>query len=169
MLFDSQLDLAGDFQRRGQEHVQRVIHRAFGRVFDGHDAEVSDPAFDFVKYLVNRVKRQSTHGMAEVLVNRRLRKSTLRPEESDLQRLLLGQASRHDLPKQAQHFLVTYRALISGLDLPQHLGFAFRSVIVDCRSEFAFRHADLLRMSGTFVDQRLDALVDLVNPFADRR
>ena len=105
--------------------------------------------------------------MAEVLVDGRLGKSTFRPQESDLQRLLLRQAGRHDFPEQPQHLFVANRALVAGPYRPQHFRFALGPIVIDGRRQLAFRDADLLRKSRTLIDERLDALVNLVNALAD--
>ena len=59
VMLDSQLHLAADLERRAQEHVERVAHRALARILDRHHAEVRDPALHFAKHLVDRRQRQA--------------------------------------------------------------------------------------------------------------
>ena len=56
---DAQLHLAADLQRRGEEAIERVVDRAFGRVLDRHDAEVGSARLDLVKDLIDRGERQA--------------------------------------------------------------------------------------------------------------
>ena len=51
--------------------------------------------------------------MAEVLVHRLLRERAFRPEVTDLQRLLLRQACRHDFAEQAHQHFVGERAVVA--------------------------------------------------------
>jgi hypothetical protein len=112
VLVDAQFHLADDLQRRGQEHVERVVDGAFGRVLDRHDAEVGGARFHLVEDLFDRRQRQRPHRVAEILEHRLLREGALGPEVTDLQCVLLGEARRHDLAEQPQDFLVPqWRAL----------------------------------------------------------
>ena len=97
ILADAQLDLAADAQRRRQEPVERVVDAALGRVLDGHHAEVGVARLDFVEHLVDGPERERTGRVPEVLVDGGLREGALGPEETDLERLFLGEAGRHDL------------------------------------------------------------------------
>ena len=88
------------------------------------------------------------------------------PEEADLQRLLLGQAGRHDFAEQAHQHVVRQRAVIAVEHLAQHLRLALRPVVVDGRLERPLGLADLLRPAGAFGDQGLDLPVDAVDALA---
>src|SRR5210317_1279912 len=105
--------------------------------------------------------------MPEMLVHGGLGKSSFRPEETDFQRLLLGQAGRHDLPEQAQHLLVTHRPFVALEDRTQHFGLAFGPVILNGRSQLPFGNADLLRDPRPIIDQRLEPPVDFIDALTD--
>ena len=125
VLMDPQLDLAADFERRREEHVERVdVDGAFARVFDGRDAEIRRARLDLVEYLVDRRHGQRVHRVAEVLEHRRLRERALRSEVRDLERLLLREAGRHQLAEQPHHFFVAQRPFVALDDLAQHLRLA---------------------------------------------
>ena len=102
-----------------------------------------------------------------MLENGGLRERPLGAEKADFQGFLLGQAGRHDLAEQAQHFLVAHRSFVALEDLAQNLGLALRPVILDRGAQLTLGDAHLLCDPSAFVDQRLQALIDLVNAFAD--
>ena len=83
--------------------------------------------------------------MAEVLVHRLLRERAFRAEVADLQRLLLGQAGRHDFAEQAHQHFVGERAVVAVDHPAQHLRLALGPVVVDRRRELALGLADLPR------------------------
>ncbi len=170
VLVDAQLDLADDLERRGQEHVERVVDRAFGRVLDRHDAEIGGAGFHLVEDFLHGRERQRPHRVPEVLEHRLLRERALGAEVADLQRVLLRQAGGHDLAEQAQDFLVAQRAVLVLVALQrqaQHLRLALRAVEVDRVARGVLRHADLLREVRALVDQRVQLRVDAVDPLAD--
>ena len=92
VLLDLQLDLTGDLQRRGQEHVERIVDGTFRGILDGHYAEVGDPTFHLMEDLVDGMKRQGPNRMPEVLEYGGLRERSLGPEKTDFQWFLLRQA-----------------------------------------------------------------------------
>ena len=51
--------------------------------------------------------------MSEMSVHRLLGKGPFRPQVGDFQRLLPGQAGRHDFPKQPQDLGIAERALVA--------------------------------------------------------
>ena len=107
--------------------------------------------------------------MAEMLVQRLLREGSLRTQEADLQRLLLGQAGRHDFAEQPQQHFVVERALIAVENPAQHLGFAFGPVVVDRGLQRPLGAADLVGPARAFGDQLLDLAVDAVDAFTHLR
>jgi hypothetical protein len=117
VLVDAQLHLAADLQRRTQEHVQRVVDRAFGGILHGHDTEIRMAGLHFGEYFVDLRKRQRAHRMTELLEHGLLRERAFGPEEAHLQRFLLCQAGRHDFPKQARHFFIAQWPLVALQDL----------------------------------------------------
>jgi hypothetical protein len=131
MVVDAQLDLAADLQRGSQKHVQRVIDGALARVLDGHDAEVGDAAFHFMKHLVDRRQRERAYRGTEVLEHGRLRESAFGAQERDLERLLLGEAGGHDLAEQPCDFLIAQRPAIARERLAQNLRLALGAVEID--------------------------------------
>ena len=106
--------------------------------------------------------------MAEVLVHRLLRERAFRPEVADLQRLLLGQAGRHDFAEQPHQHFVGERAVVAVDHPAQHLRLALGPVVVDRRGELALGLADLVRPQRALGDQRLDLAVDAVDLLAHR-
>ena len=158
VLVDAQFHLADDLQRRGQEHVERVVDGAFGRVLDRHDAEVGGARFHLVEDFLDRRQRQRPHRVAEILEHRLLRERALRPEVTDLERVLLGEARGHDLAEQPQDLFVPQRAALFLVALQrqtQHLRFAFWTVEIDGVAGLVLRDTDLLCQSGPLVDQRM--------------
>src|SRR5208337_2322012 len=74
-VMNAQFHFAADLERRTEEHVERMIDRALARVFDGHHAEIGDPALDFMKYFVDCGHWQSAYGRSEMLQYGCLRES----------------------------------------------------------------------------------------------
>ena len=108
--------------------------------------------------------------MPEMLENGGLCEGALGPEKPDLERFLLREACRHDLAEQPEHFLVPQRAFIAFLHGPQHFGLPLRTVVVDRGSQLPLGNADLLRVTRTLVDQRLNLPingVDALTNFAE--
>src|SRR6185503_7017834 len=169
MLMNAQLDLTANLQRRREKHVERVdVDRAFARVFDRRDAEVRRAALDLVEHLVDRRHRERVYRVTEVLEDGRLRERAFGAEISDLQRLLLREARRHELAKQPHHLLVAQRPVVAVDDLAQHLRLALRAVVLDGLLQ-PFEDADFLGQPRTLGDQRLNSLVDGVDLAAQRR
>ena len=169
VLTDAQLDFAADLQRRVQEHVERVVDRAFGGVLDRHHAEVGVPGLHFFEHFADRRQRQRAHRMTEMLEHRLLRERAFRPEERDLERLLLRQARGHDLAEQPHDFFVAQRSFVA-FDAPCAAP-ALR--VRACRSRpcSGLRRAWTSRpaaRTGALVEQFVDALVDAVDALADR-
>ena len=69
--------------------------------------------------------------MTEMLEYRGLCECSFRPQESDLQRLFLGETCRHDFAEQAQHFLVAQGPLVAFQRHAQHLRLALGTIVVD--------------------------------------
>src|SRR5690606_23352654 len=66
VLMDAQLDLTADLERRGNEHVERIVDGSFRRVLDRDDAEVRMARQYFFEHLADRRQRQRAYGMPEV-------------------------------------------------------------------------------------------------------
>jgi len=116
----------------------------------------------------DRCERQRAHGVAEVLEHRLLRERALGTEESDLERLLLRKARRHDLAEQPRDLLVAQRPLVALQRLAQHLRLALRLVEVGgAQPRGALRVADLLRVLGALVQQLVNAPIDVVDAVAN--
>ena len=49
VLLNAKFNLTGDLEWRGQKHIQRVVYRAFGRVFDRNHTEICHAAFNFLE------------------------------------------------------------------------------------------------------------------------
>src|SRR3546814_13403829 len=79
-----------------EEQVQRGLDRALPRVLHRHHAEIRRAGGDFLEHLLDARQRQRPGRMPEVLVHSLLRERALRAEVTDLQRLLLRQASGND-------------------------------------------------------------------------
>ena len=123
----------------------------------------------FLEHFLDARQRQAVDRVAEVLVDRLLRVRAFRPEEADLQRLLLGQAGRHDLAEQPHQHFVVERAVVAIDDPAQHLRLALRTVVVDRRRELALGLADLVGELRAFGDQLLDLAIDAVDALAQCR
>ena len=101
--------------------------------------------------------------MPELLVHGGLRERAFRTQIADLQRLLLRQAGRHDLPKQANHFLISQRTGIT-LDYgTQNLRFALGAKEINCFGVVALGNCNLLPEPGTRRDQRVNLFIDGVD------
>ena len=168
VLVHAQLDFAAYLQRRGQEQVQRDLDGPLPGVLHRHHAEIGIAGGDFLEHFLDAGQRQPMRRVAEMLVHRLLAEGAFRPEIADLQRLLLGQAGRHDFAEQPHQHFVGERAVIAVHYLAQHLRFALGSVIVDRGGELALGLADLVRPLCALGDQRLDLPVDAVDLFAHR-
>ena len=127
------------------------------------------PGFDLLEDLLDARQWQPPRRVAEVLEHGLLRERSLGPEEADLQRFLLRQASRHDLAEQAQEHLVRERAVVAIQDAPQHLRLALGAIIVNGRLQRTFRRADAARPAGALGDQGLDLPIDAVDALARLR
>ena len=166
VLMDAQLDFAADPQRRGQEHVERVVDRALGGILDRHDAEIGVARLHFLEHFADRGERQRAHRVPEVLEHCLLRERALGTEEPDLERLLLREARGHDFAKQPHDFFVAQRALVALERLAQHLCFALRPVEVGGAEPSACFDmptccANCARSFSSVVDARID-VVDAV-------
>src|SRR5690606_41569054 len=90
----------------------------------------------------------------------------LRPEEADLQWLLLGQAGRHDFAEQPYQHLVTERTVVA-IDHPsQYLRLTFGPVVIDRRGQLALGATDLAGELRALGDQLLDAAIDAIDALA---
>jgi hypothetical protein len=78
-------------------------------------------------------------------------------------RLLLGQAGRHDLAEQPQDLLVAQRTLVPLARHAQHLRLAFRAVEIHGVAVGVLGHAHLARETRAFVQQPVDARVDVID------
>ena len=142
------------------------MYRAFGGVLHRYDAEIGIAGFDFLKYLVQRTQRQCPHRMPEMLQHGTLAEGAFRPEESDPQRALLGQAGRHDLAKHPDQFGVAQRTLIAIDDAAQYLRLALRTIVVQRGGQRPLGQPHLTGKAGPLGDQALDLPVDVVNAAA---
>src|ERR1700691_1647878 len=107
--------------------------------------------------------------MAEVLEHGRLRKSALGAEKGDLERLFLRQARRHDFAEQAHDLFVPQRSRIA-LERPaQHLRLALGAVEIDRVAVAVFGYACLLCQTRALVDERVQLLIDRIDPRAQAR
>jgi len=86
---------------------------------------------DLLEHLIHGRQRQGAHRMTKMPEHRLLCERALGPEERHLQRLLLRQAGRHDFAEQPHDLLVAQRARIARKREAQHLGLAFRPIIVN--------------------------------------
>ncbi|MCY1432223.1 hypothetical protein D9M71_482140 [compost metagenome] len=171
VVVDAQLHFTADDHVVLEEAVQGVVHRALGGVLHRHHAEVHRTGGDFAEDFVDGRHRRTDHRMAEMLERRCLGEGALRAEVSDLERLLQGQAGRHDLAEQPRHFLVVQRALVAVHDVLEHPGLALGAV-EDRR--LAFRQGLHLHprhvggAAGAFADQLEDLLVEVVDAYPQR-
>ena len=105
--------------------------------------------------------------MPELPEHRLLGESALRPQVGDAQGFLLGQAGGHDLAEDAKHDRIGQRTLVALDHATQHLRFAVGAVVLGRRGGLALGRAHRLGQSGPFGDQRLDALVERIDPASD--
>ncbi len=170
MLMNAQLDLAANLERRGDEHIERVVDRALGRILDRYDTEVRVSRLHLFEDFADRGQRQRAHRVPEVLQHRLLRERPLRPEECDFERLLLREAGGHDLAEQPYDLLVAQRPLIARDDVAQHLRLALGLVELDGAQlvRALLRYADLLCELRALVEERVDLLVDPIDVRANR-
>src|ERR1700689_1966984 len=96
--------------------------------------------------------------------HRGLRKSAFRSQKGDFERVLVCKTGGHDFPEQPQHLLVAQRALIALERHAQHLGLALRLVEINRMPRVGLRYPDELRKLRALVDERVDFLIDRVDP-----
>ena len=130
MLLDLELDFAGNLEWRCQEHIQRVVDRPLGRIFDGNYTEIGRATLHFLEHFIDGVKRECPNRMTEVFIDGCLREGPFGPEKSDFQRFLLRETGGHDFAKQAQHFLVTHWTIVAFHHRAKNLGLALRTIII---------------------------------------
>ena len=108
-MVNRQLNLGADFQPGTHKAVERVIHHAFGRILDGHDAVVHGARFHLAKHLIDAAQGASAGELPKLLDSSRLcvgaRGSQVGNGERDLER----KAARNHLAEQALHCLISER------------------------------------------------------------
>ncbi|MCY1451391.1 hypothetical protein D9M71_682570 [compost metagenome] len=146
-----------------------MVDRALGGVFHRHHAEVDRTGGHFAEHLVDRRHRLADHRVAEVLERRSLGEGALRAEVGNLERVLEGQAGRHDLAEQARHFLVAERSLVELHDVLEHPGFALGTVEHRLLAGLQRGHLDprdFLGAARALADQAEDLLIEAVDAHA---
>jgi len=163
VLVHQQLDFAADLQLRGQEHVQGHLDGALPGILHRHHAEVGVAGLHFLEHLLDAAQRQPVGRTAEVLEHGLLAEGAFRAEVADLQRLLLGQAGRHDLAEHVHQHFVRQRTFVAVHHHAQHLRFALGSVVVHRRGQLALGLAHLEGEAGPLCDQFLDPAIDAID------
>ena len=125
------------------------------------------PGLDLAEDIVNRHLRQQAGRVAEMLGRSRFRERPERPEEGHAQRLLQRQAGRHHFTEEEGDVVTVQRARIGILQPAQHLRLALRPVDEAGVTEFGLDLTDLLRTTGTLIEQAQQFTIDAVNVGAD--
>ena len=171
VMVDAQLDFAADHHVVLEEAVEGVVDRALGGVLHRHHAEVHRTGGHFTEHLVDGGHRHADHGMTEVLHRRSLAEGALGAEVGDLERVLQGQAGRHDFAEQPRHFLVAQRALVALHDALEHLGLALGAIEHRRLAILELLHLHPRHFFGAaraVADQLEDALIEVVDAQAQR-
>ena len=113
IVVNAHFHLAADLEIRVQEHIERMADNTLGGIFYRHNAEISLSSLHLIKHGFNGRMPQGLYRVPEMPVHRLLGKGAFRSEVGNLHGFLPGQAGRHDLPEQAQHFGITQRTLIT--------------------------------------------------------
>ena len=98
-----------------------------------------------------------------MLEYRLLAEGALGTEISDLQRLLLGQAGRHDFAEHMHEDFIAERPFVAIDDHAQNLRLALGTVIIHCRHQRSLGQTNLVRPARTFRNQVLDVAIDAVD------
>jgi hypothetical protein len=162
ILLHSQLDLAADAQRRGDEQIERAPDHALGGVLGRHHRELRAAGLAAPERLVDRRDRQRVDRAAEMSAHRLLAEGALGTEVGDADRLLQAAAGRDDLAEHRAHPLPRQNAVFLR-NAQENLALALGAV----RGRAGLELADPLRLHGAALDQRGELVVEAVNFPAD--
>ena len=119
--------------------------------------------FDHTENAVNRILREQTRRMAEMLDGSAFRKSAERSEKSHAQRPFERQAGGHNFTKETDNPFVRQRPAVHLPNAPQYLGFPLGAIDYVRFAMFRLDGADALRAGCTLVEQRQQTRVDGVD------
>ena len=162
VLLNSELDLAADAKRGGEQQIERAADRALGRVLRRHHGELRGARLGAAERLVHRCARQRVDRAAEVLAHRLLAERAFGAEVGHADRFFQAAAGRDDLPEHRREALG--REHTRAFRHPsQDLGLALRPV----RRRAVLQAADLLRERRAALEQRGELVVDAVDLAAE--
>ena len=139
-----------------------MTNDTFGRVFNGNDTVVTGSSKNLPKHFINSGLGYTNSAITKMFERCFLSKGPFRPKKSNLDRLLKGQAGRHNLSKQSGHILVVDRSSVSIHNMPQHLSLALGTIVRSIAEAF-LNLGDLLGEICTLTDALHNLNIQRVN------
>src|SRR5258706_598020 len=159
VLLHAQHHFGADLQGRREQQVERASDRAVGGVFHGDDRVLRGPRLGGAEHLVDRSAGLRRYARAELLGERHLAESALRPKVGDRERLLERAAGGDDLGEKPRERIVRERPAVGVRDPAQNLGLALGAVGAAVRLQLA----DGGSARRALVQERGDLLVERVD------
>lgn len=163
MVVDGEIDFAADARGAADEHVEREIDAAFGRVFDGDDAVVGEGFFDGVEDILNACTRDVMDTAAELPEGGLVGEGAFLAEVGDGCLSLEGYGGGHDLAKDALERVVGQRAGVQTEEV--FVDGLFPGGDVDAAGTFEI--ADIKGGGGAFVEETDELFIDGVDALSE--
>ena len=156
-------DFSIDHQVGVDEHVEGVIHHAFGRVFDRHDSIDRALALHFVKHFFDPADRHVLRGFSEFAQGRQMRKRGRGAQVRHGLRAFQRQGSRHDLTIHRTNRFVGEGAGVLTHQPFNDEGLSPGGVQQGLRVRLPLRLADRDDVTGALVEQPQDLIIQPID------